>query len=314
MKHLTIILAFLIALSSPVAAQDFAKGNAAYKTGDYATALKEWTPLAEAGNAAAQFNLALMYSDGRGVLQDYKEAVMWYTLAAEQGFARAQYNLGVMYRNGEYFPQNYLEAVKWYTLAAEQGFAQAQHSLGTMYSGGKGVLKDYEEAVKWYTLAAEQGLAEAQRNLEIFAKPYAQLLDAYNAGDYATAMNELKPLAEAGFAGPQNFLGIVYFQGKAVLQDYKEAAKWFTLAAEQGLAGAQANLGNMYSKGWGVSKNNIIAHMWSNISVVNGNNTDGVISDFRDKIAEDMTPEDISKAQAMARECMNSNYKNCGYE
>ena len=49
LKHLTVMLAFLMALSSPVAAQDFQKGFAAYKAGDYATALQEWTPLAEAG-------------------------------------------------------------------------------------------------------------------------------------------------------------------------------------------------------------------------------------------------------------------------
>ena len=49
-KHLTVILAFLMTLSSPVVAQDFQKGLAAANAGDYATALQEWTPLAEAGN------------------------------------------------------------------------------------------------------------------------------------------------------------------------------------------------------------------------------------------------------------------------
>ena len=50
LKHLTVILAFLMTLSSPVVAQDFQKGFAAYNAGDYATALQEWKPLAEAGN------------------------------------------------------------------------------------------------------------------------------------------------------------------------------------------------------------------------------------------------------------------------
>ncbi len=76
---------------------DSQKGLTAYNSGDYATAMREWTPLAKQGNAFAQSNLGLMYSKGRGVLQDYKTAVKWYTLAAEQGNARAQYNLGVMY-------------------------------------------------------------------------------------------------------------------------------------------------------------------------------------------------------------------------
>ena len=74
-KHLTVILAFLMTLSSPVEAQDFQKGLAALQAGDYATALQEWTPLAEAGDEVAQYNLGLMYDNGEGVLQDYKEAV-----------------------------------------------------------------------------------------------------------------------------------------------------------------------------------------------------------------------------------------------
>ena len=72
MKHLTkpiraihfIVLAFLMTLSSPVVAQDFHKGLAAAQAGDYATALQEWTPLAEAGDEVAQFNLGVMYSNG----------------------------------------------------------------------------------------------------------------------------------------------------------------------------------------------------------------------------------------------------------
>ena len=63
-------------LSSPVAAQDFDKGLAAAQAGDYATALQEWTPLAEQGNVIAQFLLGIMYNNGQGVIQDYKEAVM----------------------------------------------------------------------------------------------------------------------------------------------------------------------------------------------------------------------------------------------
>ena len=84
-KHLTVILAFLMTLSSPVAAQDFQKGVAAYNAGDYATAVQEWTPLAEAGDEVAQYNLGVMYDNGLGVPQDPKEAVKWYRLAAEQG-------------------------------------------------------------------------------------------------------------------------------------------------------------------------------------------------------------------------------------
>lgn len=61
------------------------KGQSAYQKGDYVTALEEWKPLAEQGDAAAQFYLGVMYYYGRGVPQNYNEAVKWYTKAAEQG-------------------------------------------------------------------------------------------------------------------------------------------------------------------------------------------------------------------------------------
>jgi len=108
---------------------DFQAGLAAYNQGDYATALKEWRPLAEQGNAVAQFNLGVGYDNGQGVPQDYVKAVRWYRLAAEQGNASAQYNLGVMYDKAQGGIQWFGEAVRWYRLAAEQDKASAQNNL-----------------------------------------------------------------------------------------------------------------------------------------------------------------------------------------
>ena len=73
MKRISLALAFLMALSLPVSAQDFDKGMAAYKAGDYASAVQEWTPLAAAGNEKAQSLLGVMYEFGNGVPQDYKK-------------------------------------------------------------------------------------------------------------------------------------------------------------------------------------------------------------------------------------------------
>ena len=72
---------------------DFQKGMDAAQTGDFATALREWKPLAEQGHANAQFNLGMMYTIGRGVPQDDKTAAKWYRLAAEQGHADAKERL-----------------------------------------------------------------------------------------------------------------------------------------------------------------------------------------------------------------------------
>jgi len=145
--------------------QTFQDGLDAYIAGDYETAAEIFFPFAEEGDAGAQFNLALMYDDGRGVPQDDAEAVKWYRLAAEQGNARAQYNLGVMYANGEGVPQDYAEAVEWYRMAAEQGHTRAQFNLALKYYKGEGVPQYYAEAAKWFRLAAEQGKPQAQNYL-----------------------------------------------------------------------------------------------------------------------------------------------------
>ena len=104
---------------------------------------QETLQAAKQGDAPAQYNLGLMYTQGQGVRQDYVEAVKWYRKAAEQGDAVAQYNLGLKYADGIGVRQDYVEAVKWYHKAAEQGLAGAKYNLGLNYAYGRGVRKDY---------------------------------------------------------------------------------------------------------------------------------------------------------------------------
>ena len=136
---------------------------------------------------------------------------------------------------------------------------------------------------------------------------------AYGKGDYVTALKLLRPSADRGDVMAQVYLAQMYslggkFGGKGVIQDYKEAAKWYHLSAEKGVVRAQYNLGVMYDKGQGVIQDYVLAHMWYNISASNGND-DGRHN--RDSIAKEMTPAQIYKAKNMARECVKKNYKNC---
>ena len=85
-----LVLALLLAL--PAAAQDYQKGLAALKRGDYETALMELRPLAEQGDAKAQHNLGIMYGNGQGVPQDYVLAHMWFSLSGAQGEKYAPIN------------------------------------------------------------------------------------------------------------------------------------------------------------------------------------------------------------------------------
>ncbi len=118
-KRLLLALVLACALSAPAWA-GFDEGLAAAKRGDYETALREWRPLAERGDADAQYNLGVMYDTGQGVAQDYAEALKWYRRAAEQGHADAQSNLGFMYAKGQGVVQDYVQAHMWLNLAVSR--------------------------------------------------------------------------------------------------------------------------------------------------------------------------------------------------
>ena len=136
---------------------DLAKGLAAYNVGDYETSLTECQPIAEEGEAMAQFCVGRLYANGFGVAMNDELALYWFGLSAEQGYSEAQYNLGLMHSNGWGVEMNDLEAAKWYRLAAELGFVEAQKSFAKLYHKGRGVEQDLIEAYMWYDIAARLG-------------------------------------------------------------------------------------------------------------------------------------------------------------
>jgi len=165
MKMIALLAALMVALAAPSAFAGFDQGMAAAQRGDYKTALREWRPLADQGHAAAQFNLGVMYANGRGVYQDQGKAANWFLKAALQGHAYAQLNLGIAFRDGRGVPKNSIEAVKWLGEAARQGHAGAQFNLAMSYLKGEGVARDPTMAARWFAEAAERGFGAAQFNL-----------------------------------------------------------------------------------------------------------------------------------------------------
>ena len=160
-------------------------------------------------------------------------------------------------------------------------------------------------------------------------------MDAYDRGDYATALREIRPLAEQGdanaqgllgvlydngrgvpqdsvqarqwyeksaaqgFAAAQGNLGSMYYTGEGVPQDYQQALRWLRLVADQGDALGQVKLGLMYEQGKGVPQDYVQAHKWYNLWAANGEKL-GV--EARDALAKQMTPTQIAEAQKLARE------------
>ena len=155
--RLTMTLVLSIFCLTVPAWADFQAGMTAYDREDYATALREWQPLAEQGDALAQYQVGMLYRKGRGVPQDDVQARKWYGKAAAQGQTKAQFSLGTLYFNGEGGPKDYQQALRWLRLAADQGMALAQTKLAIMYDYGEGVPKDKVQAYKWLSLAATNG-------------------------------------------------------------------------------------------------------------------------------------------------------------
>ena len=117
-RIIIVAIIFAMSLVGLAHANSLRDGTAAFAREDYVTAARILGPLAERGNAVAQFYLAFMYANGRGVPQNYVEAAMWGCRSAEQGHAGAQYMVGLMYDKGQGVPVNWVEAHKWLNLAA----------------------------------------------------------------------------------------------------------------------------------------------------------------------------------------------------
>ena len=212
---------------------------------------------AEKGDAIAQFNLAVSYSNGEGVVTNLVEAANWYRKAADQGVAEAQFSLGNNYMKGVGVTQDTVEAVKWFRKAAEKNYPDAQNNLGVCYFNGTGIAKDETEAVKWYRKSAEQNYALAQ-----FKLGWCYANGQGVAKDYVEAVKWYLKAAEQNYTPAQSNLGACYANGQGVAKDYVEAVKWYRKSAEQNYALAQFNLGVCYEYGEGVATNMVEAAMW----------------------------------------------------
>lgn len=205
-----------------VVAADYDKGLKAYESGDYATALSEWTPLANGGDAKTQFSLGQMMRMSRRSFETRETGIEWITKAAEQGFIDAQYQLGEYH-----FVHGPSEkSAFWFIKSAEQGHIMGQQWAGSFYADGfDGILKNSKTAVKWYTLAGEQGDAASQQYLG----------EAYSLGigvlkDDKKAVKWFLKAAKQGASRSQFNLGASYYNGTGVFKNNVLSYMWFSLA------------------------------------------------------------------------------------
>jgi uncharacterized protein len=132
---------------------DLQSGQRAYEQKDYGSAMKELTPLAQAGKVEAQLLLGKMYMLGQGVPKDSDQALKWFRAAADQGNAQAQFFLGALYLLPA---KDVPEGLRWLRLSAEQGTPDAQLLIGMAYLKGTDLPHDLVAADMWLHLAASK--------------------------------------------------------------------------------------------------------------------------------------------------------------
>lgn len=156
-------------------------GTKAYRDGNIREAIDRWTVAAEAGHAVAQWRLARMFADGKGVPRDDAKAFRFLKMIVDehaedepgtlqgQIAGRAFVELGSYYREGiagsEVKSDMTMAWRMFYQAASVFGDAEAQFQLGTMYLEGQGIEKNSQLAVNWLRNAAEKGHVKAQASL-----------------------------------------------------------------------------------------------------------------------------------------------------
>lgn len=163
MRYKCLVAAMIAAAAAaPLSAQSVTAGIEAWQKSDYAGAVAIWRPLANRGDAAAQFNLGQAYRLGRGVQQDLVAAQDWFDRAARKGNVDAEAMLGMMlFQSG-----NQTGGLRWLKMAAQQQEPHAMLIYGTALFNGDGIPRDPLLGYLYVTRAAETGLEQARLTLQ----------------------------------------------------------------------------------------------------------------------------------------------------
>jgi TPR repeat protein len=217
------------------------------------TGLEMLQRLADQGNVRAQAELGRTYYFGFGVAHNNSLAFKMLSAAAKANDPDGQFYLAMLYSEGDGVLPNDGISVQWLKRAADSGHIQAQRALPQVENVAENRKKESAEAaLKLATIrtAADSGNLESQRTL---ANYYIEGIGVTQ--DASTAIEWYKKAAQSGDAAAARQIGVLYDKGRGVSVDYVEAVKWYKVAAEKGDSQAQYNLGVLMYYGVGVELN-----------------------------------------------------------
>lgn len=151
----------------------YSQGMEMLEAGDYKEALKAFGRSAKEGNHDAQYQIGLMFLEGKGVAENPEDAAYWFRKAAQNGHVASQFEIGYCFANGIGVQHDARIAAEWFWRAAENGDPDAAFYLARMYRDGVGMPADTEKARKYYKMAADQGLPEAADEMSRLPAPKA---------------------------------------------------------------------------------------------------------------------------------------------
>ena len=132
---------------------------------------------------------------------------------------------------------------------------------------------------------------------------------AFKLKDYGTAMKLLMPLAQRGDPVAETDVGIMYYEGLGVPRDRVEGVKWFKSSAKQGTPGGEVDMGIAYATGEGIRQDRVQAYMWFNLAADQGSAS---AVRYRDQLTPGLKPDEVQRAEDLAKTCRDSNFKTCG--
>jgi len=159
-----LFMSTLLALSSPVVFASYSGGLMAEQKGDYAEAIRQYTPMAELGELNSQLNLAYIYASYQ---RDYAKSFYWYARAAEHESPKAWNSLGLHYLNGWGAPKNIARAIVLFRRSAGTGDVVGMENLGAALLMQQPTALQQQEALHWLHKAASAGDKLAQYNLAV---------------------------------------------------------------------------------------------------------------------------------------------------
>ena len=303
---------------------------------DYSEAMRWYQKAAENresdldARADAQSKIGFMYYEGKGVPKDYVQAYHLLHKLAMAGHAKSEFYLAEMFASGLRFEgrviatasgvrvesfeegliaaskdnprptvdaQSAQSAIRWYKYSSEHGNEDAAYALGMIYYEGTMVPRDQSEASKWFHVWVEKYREYAGGGNAVTEWKIGSALDL--AMDYVEAAKWYQKAADQQLPEAQLSLGLMFSDGHGVPQDYKLAVKWFHAAAQQGDFAAQFNLANLYVAGRGTPQDYVEAHKWYNLAAAASGAAEAAKA--RDDLAAKMSPEQVAKAQDLAR-------------